>query len=91
MSPSVTPVAIDAHGVRRAGTLALSGCAFDRDPRGPWGRAPIAPGSARCRLEARLDARGLDFPVLVDPAWVATSATIESRTSNASLVASVRR
>jgi len=66
------PIVFAADGARRVGTLEVHGCAVDRDPRGPWGRAVVAPGAAGCEVVATIDARGLSFPVLVDPAWVAT-------------------
>src|SRR5262249_27541957 len=66
---ATAPLAVDAEGVRRAAHLEVSGCAYDTDPTGPWGRAIVAPGSGTCTVVAKVDARGLAFPVLLDPAW----------------------
>lgn len=66
------PFAVDAKGVKRSAELSISGCAYDTDPRGPWGRSVVEPESSHCTVVARVDARGLAFPVLLDPAWVAT-------------------
>src|SRR5439155_12215786 len=56
--------------------LDVSGCEYDVNPAGPWGRALVAPGSSTCTVVAKVDARGLAFPVLLDPAWVATFNTV---------------
>ncbi|MEO7091696.1 MAG: kelch repeat-containing protein [Polyangiales bacterium] len=69
---STTPVAIDSNGVRRSGEIVVSGCAYDTDPRGPWGRPVTKPGASSCTVTMRIDGRGLAYPVLVDPAWIAT-------------------
>lgn len=67
------PIAIGSDGVRRLGTIDVRGCSVDTDPRGPWGRPVVAPGAASCEVVATIDAHGLSFPVLVDPAWVGTA------------------
>jgi hypothetical protein len=69
---STTPVAIDAHGVERAGEIEVSGCAYDTSPLGPWNRPLTRPGSSTCTVTMRIDGRGLAYPVLVDPAWIGT-------------------
>ena len=69
---STTPVAIDSNGFRRSGELVVSGCAYDTDARGPWGRPVTKPGASSCTVTMRIDGRGLTYPVLVDPAWIAT-------------------
>lgn len=72
------PVVADANGDRRTGTIEVRGCAVDRDPRGPWGRAPVATGAESCEVVASIDGRGLAYPVLVDPAWEGTVNTKRS-------------
>lgn len=67
-----TPVVYDSKGGTRVGTLSVRGCAYDTNTNGPWGRPVTPPGSDRCEITVSFDARGLSFPVLVDPAWVAT-------------------
>ncbi|MBI2391843.1 MAG: hypothetical protein HYV09_19790 [Deltaproteobacteria bacterium] len=72
------PIVADANGDRRTGTIEVRGCAVDRDARGPWGRAPVAPGAESCEVVASIDGRGLAYPVLVDPAWEGTVNTKRS-------------
>jgi MYXO-CTERM domain-containing protein len=76
---TTAPTVIDAHGVERTGTLAVSGCAYDTDPSGPWRRPVTAPGSDHCRVTFEVDTRGLAFPLLVDPAWFATATMKQTR------------
>lgn len=66
------PYVLDAAGARAAATLEVEGCAVDRDPRSPVGRAPIALGADTCTLVVRWPA-GLAHPIEVDPAWTTTS------------------
>jgi hypothetical protein len=73
------PIAIGSDGERRAGSIEVHGCKVDRDPRGPWGRPVTAPGAASCEVVATIDAQGLSFPALVDPAWVGTANMKSSR------------
>jgi hypothetical protein len=65
---------VDAEGATRAAALDVEGCAADRSAAPPWGRAVTAPGAARCTVVVRWDARGLRYPLAVDPPWTATSA-----------------
>lgn len=69
------PRAFDRAGVSRGGDLRVVGCQYDDDPRGPWGRPVVPPGSDTCRVIARVDGRGLAYPVLFDPTWQSTGAT----------------
>ena len=82
-----TPVTYDSAGVVRVGTADIENCAVDRDPRGPWGRKVVPPGGATCTLVVRFDARGLRFPVLVDPAWVSTKTTTKQTHADHQLLA----
>jgi len=72
------PVAWDASGVARRGRIEVSGCKYDVDPNGPWGRPVTKPGADSCVVTARIDVRGLSRPVLFDPAWLATGATVST-------------
>ncbi|MBK6694308.1 MAG: hypothetical protein IPG50_19185 [Myxococcales bacterium] len=54
----------------------VSGCAVDRDPRAPWGRSPVPPGSSECVVRLDWSKTALTYPALVDPAWVATGTMI---------------
>jgi hypothetical protein len=70
------PVAIDARGAVRIGGLDVEGCAIDRDGRLPFDRPVTSPGAARCTVVVRWSDEGLEYPVLVDPAWTATTGTM---------------
>jgi hypothetical protein len=67
----VPPYAVDRLGERHDVQVALEGCAYDADPRDPRGRTLPAPGSRRCELRLAWE-RGLEHPLLIDPAWVNT-------------------
>ncbi|MFI5302264.1 MAG: Kelch repeat-containing protein, partial [Polyangiales bacterium] len=66
------PFVFDATGARRDATLSLEGdgCAYDADPRAPWGRAVVAPRAISCVV--RVAWSNVTYPALVDPAWTAT-------------------
>ncbi|GAC1351255.1 MAG: hypothetical protein NVSMB1_02520 [Polyangiales bacterium] len=66
------PTVFDAKGTVRSGIMVVSGCAYDTNPMGPWGRKIVAPGASHCTVTASVDGRGLSYPVLVDPAWTTT-------------------
>lgn len=63
------PWIADASGRRRPVSVQVLGCAVDRDPRAPWGRAPVAPGAASCTVELSWDLAASDYPALLDPEW----------------------
>lgn len=70
--------AVGADGARRRLPLRVEGCAVDEDPRPPWGRAPIPPGSGHC--DVVLDLPGdLAYPAEIDPLWSATGDMVEPR------------
>ena len=71
------PSVVDAGGTPHAATLSVEGCAFDTSPVAPWGRAVTSPGSAHCRMIVAWG--GVEYPVLVDPAWTATGSMATSR------------
>ncbi len=64
------PWVVDEGGETHEAKLSVSGCAYDSDPRGPWGRAVTAPGAATCRVTVTWS--GVDYPAIVDPSWAAT-------------------
>ena len=66
------PALVDAAGVRHEATLSVEGCATDTDPSPPWGRAPVAPGAARCTVRIAWSAMGVTYPALLDPSWQLT-------------------
>lgn len=66
--------------------LAVRDCSIDTSPAPPWGRKPVAPCSTKnsenaCECTVVVDWSGqtLQYPLLVDPAWVATSSMVELR------------
>lgn len=73
------PYFVDASGARRPATLAVEGCAFDADPRGPWGRPVTPPGDQACGVRVEWSAGKAAYPILVDPAWTTTGALVEAR------------
>jgi hypothetical protein len=66
------PYVVDVHGERRDAVIEVAGCAVDRDPRPPWGRAVVPPGAPSCEVRVRWS--GASYPLLVDPAWTTTGA-----------------
>ncbi len=73
-----SPIALDARGHARIGAMHVSGCAYDQKVTGPWGRPVVNPGAATCTVTAKIDGKGLSYPVLVDPAWKGTANTKRS-------------
>jgi len=64
------PYGIDANGQEFAARLSVSGCATDKDPRLPWGRAATPPGAAACTVHVAWS-DSVNYPAVIDPAWVA--------------------
>jgi hypothetical protein len=82
------PYLIDAEGERFSADLAIEGCSVDRDPRAPWGRAPVAPGADRCRLSVRFPANELRYPALLDPTWTGTGSLANARSGGRAVLLS---
>lgn len=66
-----SPYVIDAEGETHDATLTVSGCAYDRDPRPPWGRAPVTPDATQCAVHVTWP-KDAAYPLLVDPLWTGT-------------------
>lgn len=77
-----TPYVAAADGSEHPAHVALEGCAYDSDPRGPWGRAVTSPGARQCTVRVSWADRGVTYPVLVDPAWTATGSLNTARYSH---------
>lgn len=58
-------------GDERPVAAELAGCTVERDARPPWGRPHPAPGASTCTLHLSWEARDDEYPLWVDPAWVA--------------------
>jgi hypothetical protein len=71
------PFVVAADGVAHPAGLAVSGCAVDTDPRGPWGRQPTPPGADRCAIIVSWGA--LAYPAVVDPLWTYTGDMVVGR------------
>jgi Kelch motif protein len=79
------PYVLGADGALARAELAVQGCAVDTDPAPPWGRVPRAPGARRCDVRVSWHGAGLEYPVLVDPAWTTASSLSEARARFASV------
>ena len=71
------PSVVDAGGERHEASVKVVGCAYDTDPRGPWGRAVTRPGAESCVV--RVVWSGVPYPAVVDPAWTATGSMATAR------------
>lgn len=73
------PYLLDSTGTRFDAAVSVHGCAFDSDPRAPWGRDVVAPGAERCEVVIDWsEARPL-YPAVLDPAWTTTGAMTVQR------------
>jgi len=69
----------DADGTTHRAELEVKGCAFDDDPRPPWGRPVTAPGADRCRLVIPWPTTVERYPAVLDPAWVSAASMDANR------------
>jgi hypothetical protein len=81
------PYVEDSTGRRHAARLSVTGCAYDTNPAGPWGRAVTRPGAKRCAVGVTW--KDVSYPAMVDPEWGATGSMATERISHtASVLAS---
>ena len=66
------PYIVGADGTRTDGVLAVSGCAVDNDPSGPWGRPVTAPGASICTVSVTWPDASVVYPAVLDPRWTTT-------------------
>jgi len=76
------PSLVDAQGVTHSAALALTGCAFDADPRVPWNRAVTPPSAKECQLRVQWDDTNVAYPALLDPTWSTTGSMAVARSSH---------
>ncbi|MCA9621588.1 MAG: hypothetical protein KC731_21345 [Myxococcales bacterium] len=69
----LAPYVRDADGAVHALTATLEGCAVDRDPRPPWGRAVVAPGADHCEVVLAIPESVTAYPAVLDPAWLSAA------------------
>lgn len=74
------PWVMDASGTLHEAKIAVDGCAYDRDPSGPWGRPVTRAGAERCGV--RVTWEPVAYPAIVDPSWVATGSMATPRKSH---------
>ncbi len=68
------PWLADREGARVTANVVIDGCAFDSDPRAPWGRTVTSPGAASCVV--RIGWSNARYPAVLDPSWTATTGTM---------------
>ena len=77
------PYLVDERARRIAASVEITGCAYDVDPRPPWGRAPIPPGSASCAVDVSWEGAEVEYPAVLDPLWVDGGTMAEARVTRA--------
>jgi hypothetical protein len=82
------PYIVGADGTRTDGTLAVSGCAFDNDPSGPWGRPVTASGAATCTVRVTWPDAAVVYPAILDPRWTTTGSMGTARFEHTMLLLS---
>src|SRR6266498_1948724 len=73
------PFIVGSDGTRTDATLAVTGCAVDTNPAGPWGRAVTAPGASTCTVKVSWPGSGISYPAVLDPRWGAVGFMATSR------------
>jgi MYXO-CTERM domain-containing protein len=71
------PFALRPGGERIGLRADVLQCDVDRSPAAPWGRAIVTPGADSCVVEVAWS--GLEYPLLIDPAWSTTGSMSEAR------------
>ena len=66
------PYLVGHDGARTDARLAVSGCAIDENPAGPWGRRVTAPGARSCTVQVTWQAETVAYPAVLDPRWTST-------------------
>lgn len=71
----------DGRGVSHPLSTSLVGCRADTDPRPPWNRPTIDPGSSTCMLRVSWEAH-LPLPLVIDPGWTTTNSMAFARSGH---------
>jgi hypothetical protein len=50
-------------------SVALSGCAVDRNPAPPWDRPVVAPHRRHCQVSVDWSQAHIQYPAVLDPSW----------------------
>ena len=66
------PYIVGSDGTRTDGALAVSDCAVDSDPSGPWERPVTAPGATTCTVRVTWPDAAVVYPAILDPRWTTT-------------------
>jgi hypothetical protein len=72
------PAVLDANGRKLPHSVDVAECAVDTSPVAPWNRAIVSPGAASCVVRVSFRASDAKLPLLVDPAWTATTGVMTS-------------
>jgi RHS repeat-associated protein len=73
------PYVVGADGAHTDATIAVTGCAVDRNPAGPWGRPVTAPRHPACTLRVSWNDKTVSYPAVLDPRWTSTGNMIKPR------------
>lgn len=67
------PLLLGADGQPALPRLAVEGCAVERDPAAPWGRAPRAAGAEGCELSVSWETIDVAYPAVLAQSWSTTT------------------
>jgi hypothetical protein len=73
------PYLTGANGAQTDATLAVEGCAFDRNPAPPWDRPVTEPGASSCVVRVAWDDAAVRYPAILDPSWTTTGSMATAR------------
>jgi hypothetical protein len=80
------PYIVGADGVQTDATLAVEGCAVDKNPSAPWGRRVTAPGAGACTIRVSWPAESVKYPAVMDPRWTVTGSMASARQDHTAIL-----